>query len=125
MFRRPEKHLKVITALYDRKEGLTREEISRKSGIQATGKLTLILDELEESGFLRRYAPMGRKTRGAVYQLMDNFTIFHLQFMSGRTSARRGFWLSSVDTPMRNAWEGIAFERVCMWHQATIRRLLA
>ena len=124
VFRRPEKHLKVITALYDRKEGLTREEISRKSGIQATGKLTLILDELEESGFLRRYAPMGRKTRGAVYQLMDNFTIFHLQFMAGRSSARRGFWLSNVDTAMLNAWEGIAFERVCMWHQDAIKSAL-
>ena len=114
MFRRPEKHLRVITALYDRKEGLTREEISQKAKIPATGKLTQILEELEESGFLRKYAPSGRRTRGSVYQLLDNFTIFHLQFMAGRTSARRGFWLSNVDTAMRNAWEGIAFERVCI-----------
>ena len=59
-----------------------------------------------------------------MYQLMDNFTIFHLQFMNGRTSARRGFWMSSADTPMRNAWEGIAFERVCMWHQDSIKAAL-
>ena len=124
VFRRPEKHLKVITALYDRREGLTREEISEKTGIQATGKLTLILEELEESGFLRLYAPMKRRKRGTVYQLMDNFTIFHLQFMAGKSSARRGFWLSSVDTPMRSAWEGIAFERVCMWHQEGIKASL-
>ena len=124
VFRSSEKHLKVVSALYDRKEGLTREEISRKTAIPATGKLTRILEELEESGFLRQYAPMGKKKRGAVHQLMDNFTIFHLQFMSGRTSARRGFWLSSVDTPMRNAWEGIAFERVCMWHQDIIKAAL-
>ena len=32
--------------------------------------------------------------------------------------------LSSVDTPMRNAWEGIAFERVCMWHQDVIKAAL-
>ena len=25
---------------------------------------------------------------------------------------------------MRNAWEGIAFERVCMWHQDTIKAAL-
>ena len=124
VFRRPEKHLRVITALYDRKEGLTREEISQKAKIPATGKLTQILEEVEESGFLRKYAPSGRRTRGSVYQLLDNFTIFHLQFMAGRTSARRGFWLSNVDTAMRNAWEGIAFERVCMWHQDAIKAAL-
>ena len=123
-FRRPERHLKVIMALYDRKEGLDREEISRKAGIQATGKLTTILEELEESGFLRRYAPAGRKVRGTIYQLMDNFTIFHLQFMAGKSSARRGFWLTSVDSSPRNSWEGIAFERVCMWHQDTIKAAL-
>ena len=124
VFRSSEKHLKVVLALYDRKEGLTREEISGKTDIPATGKLTRVLEELEESGFLRQYAPMGKKKRGSVYQLMDNFTIFHLQFMNGRTSVRRGFWLSSVDTPMRNAWEGIAFERVCMWHQDSIKAAL-
>ena len=41
--------------------------------------------------------------------------------MAGKSSARRGFWLSIVDTPMRSAWEGIAFERVCMWHQEGIK----
>ena len=124
VFRRPERHLRVIMALYDRKEGLDREEISRKTGIQATGKLTTILEELEESGFLRRYAPVGRKVRGTIYQLMDNFTIFHLQFMAGKSSARRGFWLTNVDSSPRNSWEGIAFERVCMWHQDTIKAAL-
>ena len=124
IFRRADKHLKVVDALYGRREGLTREEISKSADIPATGKLTRILEELEESGFLRQYAPMGRRKRGSVYQLMDNFTIFHMQFMAGRTTARRGFWLGSVDSPMRNAWEGIAFERLCMWHQDAIKAAL-
>ena len=124
IFRKSDKHLKVVDALYDRREGLTREEISKSTAIPATGKLTRILEELEESGFLRQYAPMGRRKRGSVYQLMDNFTIFHAQFMAGRTTARRGFWLGSVDSPMRNAWEGIAFERLCMWHQDAIKAAL-
>ena len=104
VFKHPEKHLRVITVLYDRREGLTREEISQKAKMPATGKLTLVLEELEESGFLRRFAPSGRKKRGTVYQLMDNFTIFHLQFMAGMSSVRNGFWLSNVDTALRNAW---------------------
>ncbi|MBQ7189391.1 MAG: ATP-binding protein [Kiritimatiellae bacterium] len=124
VFKHPEKHLRVITVLYDRREGLTREEISQKAKMPATGKLTLVLEELEESGFLRRFAPSGRKKRGTVYQLMDNFTIFHLQFMAGMSSVRNGFWLSNVDTALRNAWEGIAFERVCMWHQDAIKAAL-
>ena len=57
IFRKSDKHLKVVDALYDRREGLTREEISKSTAIPATGKLTRILKELEESGFLRQYAP--------------------------------------------------------------------
>ena len=51
VFRSSEKHLKVVLALYDSKEGLTREEISRKTDIPATGKFTRVLEELEAGEF--------------------------------------------------------------------------
>ena len=103
IFRKSDKHLKVVDALYDRREGLTSEEISKSTAIPATGKLTRIFKELEESGFLRQYAPMGRRKRGSVYQLMDNFTIFHAQFMAGRSPAwRRKSLLGAVQRCKEN-----------------------
>ena len=124
VFRRPARHLKVIVALAARRSGSTREEIVRATGLPNTGVLTDVIDDLEQSGFVRRYAPMGRIKKGSVFQLMDCFTLFHLAFMAGKSPSRRGFWIDSVDSPGRHAWEGVAFERVCLWHEAQIRAAL-
>lgn len=121
IFRKPDTYMKIVTALFDKKCGMTREELSVATGIPATGRMTEFLEELEESGFVRPYAPIGKRKRGMVYQLIDSFTIFHLTFMQGRSSARRGFWIDAVDSPERHAWEGLAFERVCMLHEDALR----
>jgi len=121
VFRNPETYMKIVTTLFDRKSGLTREELSELTGIPATGRMTGLLEELEESGFVRPYAPLGKKKRGTVYQLIDSFTIFHLTFMKGRSSARRGFWIDAVDSAERHVWEGLSFERVCMLHEDALK----
>ena len=124
VFGHPERHLKVVHALAARKSGLTREEIIQETGFPNTGLLTDVLDDLEQSGFIRRYAELGKKKKGSMFQLMDCFTIFHLEFMAGKSPARTGFWLDAVDFPARFAWEGVAFERVCLWHERQIREAL-
>ena len=124
VFGRPERHLKIVRALAARKGGLTREELVRDTGLPNTGVLTDVLDELEQSGFIRRYAEIGKKKKGAVFQLMDSFTLFHLEFMAGKSTSRPGFWLDAVDSPARFAWEGVSFERVCLWHEKQIRSAL-
>ena len=124
VFKRAEKHIKVVEALGLRKSGLTRDEIVAYVGLKDSGKLSRILEELEESGFIRVYAPLGRVKRGSIYQLVDAFTLFYLSFMRGRPIARAGYWLDEVDSGERLAWEGIAFERVCMWHEKEIKSAL-
>ena len=44
--------------------------------------------------------------------------------MRGKPIARTGYWLDGVGSGERLAWEGIAFERVCMWHEQQIRSAL-
>ena len=124
VFNRAETHLKVVEALASRRYGLTRDEIVAAVGLQDSGKLSVILEELEESGFIRVYAPFGRVKRGSLYQLMDAFTIFYFSFMKGRSTARAGFWLDAVGSQERLAWEGVAFERVCLWHEKEIKAAL-
>lgn len=124
VFNRAESHLKVVEALASRRYGLTRDEIVAAIGHQDSGKLSVMLEELEESGFIRVYAPFGRIKRGSLYQLMDAFTIFFLSFMKGRSTARSGFWLDAVGSQERTAWEGVAFERVCLWHEKEIKAAL-
>ena len=124
VFKRADKHIKVVEALGSRKSGMTREEIVAAVGLKDSGKLSRILEELEESGFIRVYAPLGRVKRGSIYQLVDAFTLFYLSFMRGRPIARAGYWLGGVGSGERFAWEGVAFERVCMWHEREIKAAL-
>lgn len=124
VFKRADKHVKVVEALGSRKSGMTRDEIVSAVGLKDSGKLSRVLKELEESGFIRIYSPLGRIKRGSIYQLVDTFTLFYLAFMRGRPINRPGCWLDGAGSSERLAWEGVAFERVCMWHEREIRAAL-
>ncbi len=123
LFRNPDGYLAVVQALATRKAGMTREELSESTGIPSSGSLTRILSDLESCGFIRKYRPFGRKGREALYQLVDNFTLFHYKFLRGGNRDER-FWTNQVNSPALNSWRGIAFERVCLEHIPQIKAAL-
>jgi len=41
--------------------------------------MTQILEELEESTFIRSYQPFGKKERFTLYQLIDPYSLFYLK----------------------------------------------
>ena len=124
VFRVSEPYVRIVTALATRKIGMTREDMVVALGVENCGKLTNCLQDLELSGFIRRYHPFGKRRRGTVYQLIDNFTLFYFRFMCDSANSHDGFWLSSVDSGERHVWEGLAFERVCLWHEQQIKEAL-
>ena len=84
VFSAPEPHIAVVTALGRKKAGMTREELARAvPGAGNDGTLTDVLRNLETSGFVRRYAETGNVRKGSVYQLIDNYTLFHFRFVQG------------------------------------------
>jgi hypothetical protein len=124
LFAKPEKYAEVAEAISGKKSGLTREEIKSKVSFPDGGNLTRILQELEESGFVRMYKPFGRKKNGALYQLSDPFTAFHLTWMKDRGAGNEDVWTSFAASGERNAWSGYAFEQVCLAHIPQIKRAL-
>ena len=102
--------------------GLTLQEISDATGIAKGGTITSTLSDLEASGFLRRYAPFGKKSHGTLYQLVDPFSLFYLRFMDARPS--EGFWQANLQSSRINSWRGYAFELVCLLHERQIRKAL-
>ena len=124
LFRHPEDHIAVVKALAAHQEGLSRKEIAKASGVEIGGNLTRILEDLEESGFVRRFDYPGRRKRDAVYRLLDAFTIFHLKFIAGNRNVGAGFWGAASASGAANAWRGYAFERTCLLHIAQIREAL-
>ena len=123
IFDSPHNHIAVITALSTKKAGMTRNEIVSHSSLTNSGVLTRTLRELESCGFIRTFTELGKKKKDAVYQLVDNFTLFHFKFLAEDPDDEQ-LWTHLLNSPTRNAWCGLAFERVCLQHLSQIKQAL-
>ena len=123
LFKNPEPYMKVISILGTRKMGMKREEIL-SCGIQDNGKLSEILDNLEQCGFIRKYNTFGYKTNNAVYQLIDCYTLFYLRFAKENHSGDERFWSHNLNSPIYYNWCGLAFESLCFTHINQIKQAL-
>ena len=124
LFANPGGHLKVVEALSTKKIGMTREEIISSAKIEDNGALTKLLSELAACGFVRAYRSPGKKSRGFVHQLIDNFTLFYYRFLADGGNGSAGGWLSLASSRERDVWNGLAFERVCLEHLPQIAKAL-
>lgn len=123
IFKNPTVYIKIIETLGKKKVGMTREEIISESGILNSGDLTKKLEELESCGFIRKYYSFGMKKKNALYQLIDFFTLYYYKFLAQKPTDEH-FWTNQLNTPTRNTWEGLAFERVCLMHVDEIKNKL-
>ena len=89
----------------------------------SSGTLTTVIEDLENCGFIRKVAAFGRKSQQS-YMLIDNYTLFYLKFIKKNTENDESFWSHSYQSPLRRAWVGIAFERVCFQHLRQIKQAL-
>jgi len=124
LFNKAERHEAIVMALAKKNKGLTRDEISAESKLLSGGGLSRLLEELEESGFIRRYVPFGKKSRNSLYQLSDFFSLFHLKFIKGQKTFDKNYWLKMIDSPSHRAWSGYAYEQVCLAHIPQIKKAL-
>lgn len=121
LFKSPEPYLKIIETLALKKVGMSREELLSNSDLPSNGTLTRILEDLRSCGFIRKYYFLGLKENKAVFQLIDNFTLFHCRFLKNGYMGAENFWSGSSGKPAKSIWEGLAFERVCLLHVPQIK----
>lgn len=124
LFKCSEPHLRIVTALGGCETGLTREQLSKASGIPTSGHFTRYLEELEQCGFLRRFAAIDKGSNEAVFQLVDNFSLFWLRFRKANVNGETEFWSRSQGTGLYHDWRGRAFERLCLLHVEKIKESL-
>ncbi|MEZ4884182.1 MAG: ATP-binding protein [Chitinophagales bacterium] len=124
LFKKSEKHLAIIEALAQKKKGLSRAEIIRLTKLSNGGGLTRVLKELEESSFIRRYQGFGKKKRESLYQLVDFYSLFYLNFIQKSSPDDENFWINALQSPTFRAWSGYAFEMVCLHHVSQIKQAL-
>ena len=123
LFKKPEPYIKIVSALGKKKAGMTREELLKATRLTDSGNFTVRLEELESCGFLRKYRQYGMKERNAVYQLIDNFTLFYYKFLEQKPTDEH-YWSNQINMPKVNAWCGLAFERVCLEHVSQMKQAL-
>ena len=124
LFKKPRCHIAIITALAKKKQGLLREELLKASKLTDNADFSKALQELEQCGFIRKFTAIGKKTRDATFQLIDNYTLFYFDFISENTNGDEHFWSSSAGSSIHYGWAGRAFERVCMQHVNQIKAAL-
>ena len=123
LFKNSEHHEIVINALAKKRMGLTRAKIIQETKIQGGG-LTTVLEELEQCNFIRSYNAYEKKTKERLYQLIDFYSLFYLNFIKDSRRSDEHFWTNLIDNAKHRAWCGYSFEQVCMQHAPQIRQKL-
>jgi hypothetical protein len=118
------KHLDIINALADKWKGLTRQELIAATRLPDGGTLTLILEELFQSGFITPYTAFGKKQKDIVYRLTDEYSLFYLQFMQNTPDLYKNSWQELSQTQAFKIWCGYAFENLCLKHTEQIKKAL-
>ncbi len=124
LFDKYDRHIAIVEALIQKSKGMIRKEMLASAKLKDGGTATQILDELEKSGFIRRYFPFGKAKRELFYQLIDPFTLFYLTFVKDSKAEGQGAWLTHINNPKWRTWSGYAFEYICRYHLEAIKKEL-
>jgi uncharacterized protein len=124
LFNNYEKHTMIVEALSQKAKGLTRKDLLALTKLPDGGSMTNLLEELQQSGFIRRYLPFGKSKREVLFQLIDPFTLFYLTFVKDSKADMQGSWLAQLNSPRWQAWSGYAYEYICRYHIDAIKKAL-
>jgi len=124
LFDDSERHMKIIKTLASSNKGLTRNELTDKSGIPSGGDFSLKLEELRESGFVTEYPYYANKTQLTLYRLSDEYSKFYLKFIESNKNGGEGTWQRLSTSQSYSSWSGFAFETLCLKHILQIKKSL-
>lgn len=121
LFENHERHEAIIRVLSTSRSGINRNTIAKRTGIPSGGRLTQTLNELEASGFIEMYTGLKNKKKGAMYRLIDEYSLFYLEFIEPARSSGPGTWLKLSNRQSFKVWAGFTFETLCLKHVEQIK----
>ena len=122
LFTQGENYISVVHELSKTKNGLTREDISKKTGLALNGVLSKIIKNLVDSGFVRENQFFGKKKKDTLYQLADYYSSFYFHYIRDNKGRDERYWSNTLDDPKRKSWAGNMFEQVCKDHIGQIKQ---
>lgn len=124
LFAHADNHVAVVRALAQSRQGMTRSQLSEFGKLSNGGGLTKVLEELTQSGFVAEYFPFGKKKKEKLYRLIDEYSLFYLQFIEQNRYQGSNPWHHLSQTPAYKTWAGYAFESLCLKHLEQIKQAL-
>jgi hypothetical protein len=124
LFDHADYHLAIIRTLASKHYGMLRSEIVKKIPYQDSGRITQVLEELIESGFVTAYAPFGKKKKEKIFRLSDEYSLFYLRFIEIHSLDEEDVWNKLSQTQEFKTWSGYAFENICLKHVPQIKKAL-
>lgn len=124
LFKNPQPYIEIVSVLGHKKAGMTRQEIITELKKNEGGKLSSVLEELEQCDFIRSFQSIGKQKKETVYQLIDNFTLFYFKFIDGQKTNEKNYWSKMMQKNVYAVWSGLAFERICFQHIEQIKKAL-
>lgn len=124
LFDNSSNHITVVRLLSATPKGLTRQEIIDTSNLSSGGTITDVLEELEESGFIKSSTPYGKAIKDSVYKLSDEYSLFYLKYMDAKKATGKGTWQTISKSASWTSWSGYAFEAICLKHKEQIKEAL-
>jgi uncharacterized protein len=120
LFLNYKKHIQVIQALCKQWRGYTRAELVQYLSMADGGSLSIILQELQASGFIIKINAYNNKSNNAVYRISDEYSIFYTKFIEPKAVSTS--WQSYSNTQAYKVWCGYAFENLCIKHVQGIKQ---
>ena len=125
LFKNADRHIAVIRALAQKRQGLSRKEIISATRFSDGGGVKRVLEELLHSGFITAYYSFGKKKKDRIYRLTDEYSLFYLQFVEDKIYQGTEIWQKLSQTQNYKSWSGYAFESICLKHIPQVKKALS
>lgn len=117
-------HQSVVDILAQHQHGLPHSDILRALKMKATGSYQRAIEELIVSDFVIENVPFGKKKKGSLYRLIDEYSIFYHRFIKPNKKYTEGIWQQISASQSYKIWSGYAFESLCHKHIQEIKNAL-
>jgi hypothetical protein len=121
LFKNSEMHEAIMRALAKARNGVSRKQLLEMLKQQSSGVFSKALEELTESGFVARSKSPGKKTKGALFRMADECSLFFLKFVEKNSEQGKGTWVKMFPKQSYKIWSGLVFETICLKHVEQIK----
>lgn len=124
LFNNADIHQAIVQILAKHQYGITRADLLKKIGKKASGSYQRALEELIISDFVAEQIPFGKRKRGVLYRLIDEYSVFYHRFIQPNPKYTVGMWQQLANSQAYKIWAGYAFEALCHKHINEMKQAL-